>query len=127
MNEPQMFAFDLVDGIAVCRIVGQYAFQSGVHVLRDAIVQAREQRIARLMLLITETSGYGVPSLSMRLATMREWADAAGGLVKVVIVCRPELIDPNKFGVTMAANFGMEAEVFASEVEGMAWLRRLDD
>jgi len=127
MNEPQVFAFDLVDGIATCRLAGQYAVPSGVHMLRDAIVQAREQRISRLMLVITETSGYGIPSLSMRLAMMREWADAAGGLVKVVIVCRPEFIDPHKFGVTMAANYGMKAEVFSSEDDGMAWLRRIDD
>jgi hypothetical protein len=126
MDNSEEITFDLLDGIAVCRLAGEYAFPSGVHIMRDAIAQARARRISRLMIVITETTGYGVPSLSMRLAMMREWADAAEGFVRVVIVCRPEYIDPNKFGVTMAANFGMQAEVFASEGDGMAWLRRLD-
>jgi hypothetical protein len=126
MNSPGPIAFDTIDGIAICRLTGRHTFPSGVHLVRDAIAQAHEQRISRLMLVITETTGYDVPSLSMRLATMREWAEAANGFVRLVVVCRPEFIDPHKFGVTMAANFGMQAEVFCSEADGMAWLRQLD-
>ena len=103
MNNPAPFVFERIDGIAIGRLTGQYTYPSGVHLLRDAIAQAREQSISRLMLVITETTGYEVPSLSMRLGMMREWAEAANGFVRLVIVCRPEFIDPNKFGVTMAA------------------------
>ena len=127
MNDSDGIAFDLVDGFAVVRLAGAFALHEGVHLLRDAIAQAHGRRQSRLMIVITETSGYGVPSLSMRLAMMREWADAAGGFVRVVVVCRPEFIDPHKFGITMAANFGMQAEVFASEDDAMQWLRQLDD
>jgi len=127
MNDPEGIALDLVEGFAVFRLTGKFALQEGVHVIRDAIAQALRRHLSRLMIVITETSGYGVPSLSMRLAMMREWADAANGFVRAVIVCRPEFIDPHKFGVTMAANFGMQAEVFASEDDAMRWLRQLDD
>ena len=77
-----------------------------------------------MMVVITETAGYGVPSLSMRLSMMRQWADAAGGAIRLVVVCRPEFIDPHKFGVTMAANFGMVANVFETEDEAVDWLRQ---
>jgi hypothetical protein len=62
----------------------------------------------------------------MRLSMTREWADAAGGVVSVAIVCRPESIDPEKFGVTMAASFGFVANVFESENEALDWLRDLE-
>ncbi len=127
MNDPEGIVFDLVEGIAVMRLAGTFALRDGVHRIRDAIASAHQRRLSRLMIVITETSGYGVPSLSMRLAMMREWADAADGFVRAVIVCRPELIDPHKFGITMAANFGMQAEVFANEHDAMCWLRQFDD
>jgi hypothetical protein len=125
MGDPHEIVFEDIDGFAVFRIVGAFAMQAGVHLIRDAIAQARERRISKLMIVITETTGYGIPSLSMRLAMMREWADAAAGHVRVVMVCRPEFIDPNKFGITMAANFGMQAEVFTTEGEALGWLRGL--
>ena len=123
MIEAREVVFEDASGIAIARMAGTFALQDGVHLIRDVIARAVDEGIARLMVVITETTGYPSPSLSMRLGIMREWADAARGRVTVVMVCRPELIDPNKFGVTMAANFGMHTEVFAHEDEAMAWLR----
>jgi len=124
MDKTESIAFDFIDDIAVLRIVGEFTLPVGVERVRTGIEQAREQRISRLMVVITETTGYDVPSLSMRLSMMRQWADAAGGTIRLVVVCRPEFIDPHKFGVTMAANFGMVANVFETEDEAIDWLRQ---
>jgi len=124
MEEAGSIAFDFIGDIAVFRIVGKYTLPAGIELIRKGIAQARAQRITRLMVVVTETAGYDVPSLSMRLSIMRLWADAAGGSVRLVIVCRPEFIDPHKFGVTMAADFGMVANVFDTEDEAMGWLRQ---
>jgi len=124
MDKAGSIAFDFIDDIAVLRIVGEFTLPIGVELVRTGIAQAREQHISRLMVVITETTGYDVPSLSMRLSMMRQWADAAGGTIRLVVVCRPEFIDPHKFGVTMAANFGMVANVFETEDEAMDWLRQ---
>ena len=118
-------AFEQVDGYAVFRLAGEFTLAAGVDRISAAIAEANAQRLSRLMIVITETTGYGVPTLSMRLAMMRAFADAAHGYVRAVIVCRRELIDPHKFGVTMAANFGMTANVFDNEPEAVAWLREL--
>jgi len=124
MDNTESIAFDFIDDIAVFRIVGQFTLPAGIELIRKGIARAREQGIPRMMVVITETSGYEVPSLSMRLSMMRQWADAAGGTIRLVMVCRPEFIDPHKFGVTMAANFGMVANVFETEGEAMDWLRQ---
>lgn len=124
MDKAESIAFDFIDDIAVFRIAGQFTLAAGVELIRKGIARAQEQGIARLMVVVTETAGYDVPSLSMRLSIMRQWADAAGGTLRLVLVCRPEFIDPHKFGVTMAANFGLVADVFETENEALDWLRQ---
>jgi hypothetical protein len=56
---------------------------------------------------------------------MTRWAAAAQGLVKVAVVTKPEMIDAQKFGVTVAANHGLALDVFTSEEEALAWLQRI--
>jgi hypothetical protein len=124
MDKADSIAFDFIDGVAAFRIVGEFTLPAGIELIRQGIAQAREQRVSRLMVVVTETTGYHVPSLSMRMSMMRQWADAAGGAIRLVVVCRPEIIDPHKFGVTMAANFGLVANVFETEGDAMAWLRQ---
>ena len=99
MDNPEANAFERIDDIAICRIVGQYTISISIELIRERIAQAYEQRISKLMVVITETSGYEVPSLAMRMVMMREWADAACGFVRPAIVCRREFIDPGKFGI----------------------------
>ena len=58
---------------------------------------------------------------------MREWARAAGGAVRLAMVARPEMIDPQKFGVTVAANIGLNADVSTSDEEALHWPEELSD
>ena len=45
-----------------------------------------------------------------------------GGALRVAIVARPELIDPQKTGVLMAQNRGVNGDVFEHEADALAWL-----
>jgi hypothetical protein len=38
------------------------------------------------------------------------------------MVARAEMIDPEKFGVTVAAMRGLASNIFATEAEARAWL-----
>jgi hypothetical protein len=38
------------------------------------------------------------------------------------MVARAEMIDPRKFGVTVAANRGLMSDIFTTEAEARAWL-----
>lgn len=51
-----------------------------------------------------------------------EAAKHAAGSVRVAIVAPAELIDPQKFAITVAANHNLTAEVFSSFDEAMTWL-----
>ena len=118
--------FVLADGYAIFRPVGQRSLMQGIEMLRDALARANAQRIAKLMIVITEVSGYEVPSLSMRASMMRAFAAAAGGWMSIALVCRPEFIDPQKFGVRFGESLGMVTDVFETEDEAVDWLRSLD-
>ena len=48
-------------------------------------------------------------------------AGAAAG-VKIAVVGRAPVIDPEQFGVTVAVNRGLQAEAFRDEVAALAWL-----
>jgi hypothetical protein len=50
-----------------------------------------------------------------------EWASIARGL-RLAVVARAELIDPERFGITVARNRGLSANVFTSEAEAIDWL-----
>ena len=53
---------------------------------------------------------------------IEEWAQEAKGMVLVVLVVHAEYIHPEKFGVRVAADFGLVADVFTSEPDAFKWL-----
>jgi hypothetical protein len=71
-------------------------------------------------------AGFQPPNVIQRYCFIHEWATASGYSVRVAIVAHPEMIDPQKFGVTVALNVGFASDVFASEVEALVWLRSVD-
>jgi hypothetical protein len=43
-------------------------------------------------------------------------------MVVVVLVIQAEYIHPEKFGVKVAADFGLMADVYTSETDALKWL-----
>jgi hypothetical protein len=117
--------FHITEDCAFFRPVGQASFQQAVHLVTTAITFARERRVRRLLVSTLQLTGIAVPTVTDRYYMAQEWADAAMGTVKLALVTRPELIDPEKFGMTVAYNMGLRANVFSSEEEALIWL--LDD
>lgn len=118
--------FEVVGGIAIVRLIGAHTFLQAVRRVTSAIVSAREERVAKLLSDVTQLIGIDPPSIGARNIMVREWALAAQGTVRGAMVARREFIDPQKFGVVVAANFGLIGNVFETEAEAMAWLRELD-
>ena len=118
--------FEFIDGIAVFRPVGRHPLQHLVELVRKALALACEQRISKLLVVTTGVAGFRNPGLAARHSMAREWASAANGQVSIAMVARSEFIEPNKFGVTVAMNFGLVGDVFETEEEAMAWLRSLE-
>ena len=110
------------DGLATCRVPGTLALSAAVQYIEDAIAETRRQQCDRLLVDAGALTRIAPVSLGLRHEVVRRWAMAAEGAVRLAIVLPPHLIDPESFGVTAAANFGMVANRFATEEEARAWL-----
>lgn len=82
---------------------------------------AREEGLRALLVDILEVR-FEPPSVAERHVMVRTWAEAAQGMLRIAMVAPPTFIDPEKFGVIVAANFGLPGNVFSSEAEALAWL-----
>ena len=120
MDQPDNFSIS--DDHAVFRPSGQVSLDQAVQLITSAITFAQEQRIRKLLVITTGLTGFVPPDTTDRSRFAKEWAYAARGAVRIAVVARPEMIDPQKFGVTVAANHGLTADVFASETEAVSWL-----
>ena len=114
--------FKIMGDYAVFRPSGQVTLDDAVEMVTAAIGFARTQNIPKLLVIISGLTGFDPPAVSTRYFYFKKWAAASGGAVRVALVDRPEMIDPQKFDVMVAANSGLISEVFTSEDEALAWL-----
>ena len=114
--------FAMEENYASFRPSGQVSLERAIQLVRDAISTARERGVKKLLINIAELEGFEPPTISARYFFVREWAEASRGIVCIAIVARQELIDPQKFGVTAAANAGLAGNVFTSEQVALQWL-----
>jgi hypothetical protein len=115
-------ALHFAEGYAVYRLVGEFALQAAVAAVTQAIELCRQHQVRRLLIDATALTGVKSPSLIERYEIVAQWALAAKGAVKIAVVPRPEMLDPTKFGITVARNRGLEINPFTSEAEALAWL-----
>jgi hypothetical protein len=123
MNPP--IEFEILDGYARFRASGEATFHETVGLVARAISEASDQGIKRLLVDILELRGFPHPTTSERFFMAEKWASNARGL-RLVVVAREDLIDPLRFGVTVARNRGLFANVFATEAEAVEWLLHPD-
>jgi hypothetical protein len=123
MSKPEHF--EILKERAVFRPTGQVSIGQAAELVATAIGFARSINIRRLLVDITELTGFEPPDLALRYLIIHEWARAAGKSVSVALVVRPEMIDQQKFGSTVAANIGFVADAFTTEEDALTWLWRV--
>lgn len=133
ISKPNVFAtarapeewvpFVVMDGMAVLRFSGHYLLDDAIRFVKSTILAAKSHHISDVLVVATDISGFDPPSVSARHAMVRELAFAADGAVRLAAVLRRDMIDPHKFGVVAARNFGFTMDVFAAESDAVAWLR----
>src|SRR5262245_36202593 len=114
--------FEQVGSRGFYRPIGQVSFEQAVDMIADGIRTARELGLTDMIANTTGLSGFTPPSVFARHAMATKWAQSAGASMRVALVARPELIDPQRIGVLMLQNRGGNGEVFTSETEALAWL-----
>ena len=110
------------EGIGQFRPRGESSLVQAVDLINTAIDYCREQGIGRLLVDAKGLVGVPIPSLVDRFLMVEEWAHQAKRMVVVVLVVHPEYIHPEKFGVKVAADFGLIADVYPSEADALKWL-----
>jgi hypothetical protein len=114
--------FVISEGHCIYRPAGSVSFYEAVALARAAIAAARMNKVRDLLIDSTALTGFASPDTFQRFLAAVAWADEAKGGVRMALVARPEMIDPNKFGVTVATNRGLVSNVFTTEEEARAWL-----
>jgi hypothetical protein len=120
MNMPEHF--HATEDYLSYRPVANVSLSQAIDLISAAIAFCREQKVPRLLVDTTKLTGVGTPTVVDRFEYVERWARDARGSVKVVVVARPEIIDPERFGVVVARNRGFWAHVFTAESEALDWL-----
>ena len=115
---------EIVDGIGRIRFRGEYSLVEVVNAVTGAIAYCRDRGIPKLLVDGTGIAGVPIPSLVDRFLMAEEWALEAKSMVVVVLVVHAKYIHPQKFGVKVAADFGLVLDVYMSEMEALEWLSR---
>jgi hypothetical protein len=120
MSKPEYF--EILKERAIFRPTGQVSIEQAMELVTGAIAFARSLHIRKLLVDASNLTGFEPPDVAMRYFFIQEWARAAEGGVRVALVARPEMIDPRKFGTTVAANRGFTADAFTTEEDALNWL-----
>jgi hypothetical protein len=120
MTEPEHF--EVSEDHAIFRPTGDVSLETAIQWVTSTITYCRERGMRKLMVNTCGLTGFGPPPLHVRYFFMHDWGRAAAGALCIAMVARPEMIDPEKFGVMVGRNIGLTCDVFASEPEAEAWL-----
>lgn len=101
---------------------GEVSLVVAVEMVTDAIAYCSDRKIEKVLIDLRDLHGYSVPTLIDRFLMAHDWAQASRGAVTVALVAQEKYIHPAKFGVRVATDAGMRADVFTSDVEAQAWL-----
>lgn len=107
---------------AVFRATGETTLEDAVAAVTSAIVSAREQSIKNLLVDIVGLVGFEPPTHGERYLFVTEWANASQGLVRMALIVERRMIDPRKYGVSVAHSLGFAGNVFVTENAAIEWL-----
>jgi hypothetical protein len=117
---------EIVGSRGFFRLRGTFSLDAAVELVVAAITAARAHGLTDLLVDVAELTGFDPPSVTQRFLFVERMAFAAGSEVRMAMVAPAELIDPGRFGVTVALNRGFVSNIFASEDLAIAWLDGLN-
>ena len=125
MKEPTKVSgsIEVAGDCAYYRPAGKMTLDEAIELVDQTIAHVRAQRIPKLLFNSKALVGFPSPSLPTRYFAIRRFAATGQGLVQLAMVIHAEHIDPEKFGVTVARNSALNADVFSEEQEALAWLQ----
>jgi hypothetical protein len=116
-------SFQIEKGQAIFRLVGRMSLEESAAACVDAIRLAAKQGITELLVNLTRATDLGPISTLDRFWLAKQFASAAIPGFKLAVVANRDMIDQQHFGVMVARNRGLQANVFTTEQEAQVWLR----
>ena len=104
------------------RPIGTVTFDRAVEMAAESMRHARALELMDLMINSIGLVGFPSPDDFQRYALAKKWAESAGATLAVALVCRPEVMDPQKIALLMAQNRGVAGDVFLNELDALSWL-----
>jgi hypothetical protein len=121
MEKPEFF--EQVDKRGYYRPNGDVPFEKGVTMVADAMIYARENGMTEMLVDVRGLmSAFSSITIFDRYAMAVRWAEIAGTALRVALVARPEMLDPDTIALLMAQNRGADGEVFTNDAEALVWL-----
>jgi hypothetical protein len=114
--------FEVMEGYCCYRLSGHGRLAEAASKVIEVITFSREQGVRNLLIDTTRWTGHKGPDTLERYNVAKAFAEAARSTVKLAMVVRPEMMDPEKFEVTVAKNQRLVGNVFDSEKEALTWL-----
>jgi len=120
MTKPEHF--EIHEQYASYRPVGDHSVRAAIELVTTVIAYCSKNGISRLLVNGGGLTGLGEIQVLDRYFLGEKFASAAAPGMRVVLVVDAKYIDTNKFGVTVAVNRWLQAEVFSDERVALAWL-----
>ena len=114
--------FQFLEDYTIFRPSAELSFDEAIELVSDGISFTASRQIVRLLIDSTSLTGFPSPTTWQRFQLAERAAAAALPGLRLAVVARPELIDPSRFGVTVARNRGLFGNVFSSVPEAIEWL-----
>jgi len=90
--------------------------------ITDALSSALDAGLREAVIDIRRMTGFESPGPAFRRWAVTLWAETVRGRVRVALVAREEHICPERTGLIVAAEEGLDAETFHDEAAAVAWL-----
>lgn len=109
------------DGVVWFRLGSGDTYEQDVVAIRDALVRAETEGVGKALIDIVAVHR-GPPTVAEIHWSVRKWATATCGTIRVALVARAEFRDPRRFGTIVAMNHGLAFRVFTDETSALGWL-----
>ena len=115
-------AFETLGTRGFYRPAGSVSDGQLADMITEALRCARDQGLRDVLINISAMTGFSSPGPAYRRWVAARWAETAAGTLAVAVVARPEHICPEKTGLLIAAEKGLDAHICDAEPEAIAWL-----
>ncbi|OAI42201.1 hypothetical protein AYO41_04660 [Verrucomicrobia bacterium SCGC AG-212-E04] len=118
----ELDGFVIEEGRGLYRPVASVSFDGAVILVRAAIAAARKNELRDLLVDTTTLTGFSSPDRFDRFLAAVAWSEESKGSVRLAMVAKAEMIHPQKYAVTIAADLGLVSNIFTTEEKARAWL-----